>query len=247
MSMVEEDQKPLNYVVETVLKKRKTNEEWALKRKEKVDAKKQRREQFKPTIKRPEQFVKEYRDKELDLVRMKHRLKRRNVSTDDVKSNLLFVIRIHGSRDMHQKTKQMLNKLRLPHILSGVFLKATESNLKILLAVEPFVTFGYPNLKSVKELIYKKGRGRIEKEDVPLTNNDVIEQELGQHGMICLEDLVHEIANVGPHFNEANKFLMPFKLKCPERRLCMKKRPFKNGGDTGNREDKINELIFKLN
>ena len=42
-------------------------------------------------------------------------------------------------------------------------------------------------------------------------------------------------------------FLMPFKLKCPERRLQMKKKPFKDGGDSGNREDKINELIEKLN
>lgn len=72
-------------------------------------------------------------------------------------------------------------------------------------------------------------------------------QALGEYGIICLEDLVHEIASVGPHFREASNFLMPFKLKCPERRLQMKKKPFKDGGDSGNREDKINELIEKLN
>ena len=72
-------------------------------------------------------------------------------------------------------------------------------------------------------------------------------QALGDHGIICLEDLVHEIATIGPHFQDASKFLMPVKLKCPERRLQMKKKPYKDGGDSGDRGDKINELIEKLN
>ncbi|XP_078152688.1 large ribosomal subunit protein uL30z-like [Carex rostrata] len=245
--MAGEEPNELNYVVETVLKKRKEKEDWAIKRRERLDAKKKRKGEYKSTIKRPEQFIKEYRDKELDFFRMRNRVKLRKISVEDVKSELLFVIRIRGKREMHPKSKKILNKLRLPHILSGVFLKATESNLKMLLMVEPFVTFGYPNLKSVKELIYKKGCGKIEKEIVPLTNNEVVEQALGQYGMICVEDIVHEIANVGPHFREANFFLQPFKLKCPEQRLSVSKRPFKIGGDTGNREDNINELISKFN
>lgn len=56
--------KPLNYVHEAVLKKRKANEEWVLKKRERVDARKRRYiENKKFAIKRPEQFVKEYRDK----------------------------------------------------------------------------------------------------------------------------------------------------------------------------------------
>ncbi|KAJ1692311.1 hypothetical protein LUZ63_009009 [Rhynchospora breviuscula] len=245
--MAEEEQTQLNYVVETVLKKRKQKEDWAIKRRERRDAKRKRKEDFKSAIKRPEQFIKEYRDKELDFIRMRNRVKLRKVSVDALKSKLLFVIRLRGKRDMHPKTKKILNKLRLPHILSSVFLKASESNLKMLLMVEPYVTYGYPNLKSVKELIYRKGCGKVEKEIVPLTNNEVIEQALGQYGMICVEDMVHEIANLGPHFGEANHFLQPFKLKCPERRLSVSKRTFKDGGDTGDREEHINELISKLN
>ena len=38
--------------------------------------------------------------------------------------------------------------------------------------------FRYPNLKSVKELVYKKGSGRIDKQRVPLTDNNLIEQVL---------------------------------------------------------------------
>lgn len=36
----------------------------------------------------------------------------------------------------------------------------------------------YPNLKNVKELVYKKGYARIEKKAVPLTDNNIIEQVL---------------------------------------------------------------------
>lgn len=37
-------------------------------------------------------------------------------------------------------------------------------------------------------------------------------QNLGKHGIICVEDLIHEIFTVGPHFKEANNFLWPFQL-----------------------------------
>ncbi|XP_072973295.1 large ribosomal subunit protein uL30y-like [Typha angustifolia] len=246
--MEDEETKPLPYVRETVLKKRKTNEDWAVKRRERLGARKNRgKENSKFAIKRPEEFVKEYRDKELDLVRMKHRLKLRRLPADNIRSKLLFVIRIHGSKDMHPMTRKILNKLRLRQILTGVFVKANEATLKMLVSVEPFITYGYPNLKSVRELIFKKGCGKIDKERIPLTNNDVIEQALGKFGVICLEDIMHEIATVGSHFKEVASFLSPFKLKCPEGRLRMKKKPYKNGGDSGNREDQINELIDKLN
>uniref|UniRef100_A0A6V7QT66 Uncharacterized protein n=1 Tax=Ananas comosus var. bracteatus TaxID=296719 RepID=A0A6V7QT66_ANACO len=246
--MADEEPQPLTYVHETVLKKRKNNEEWAVKRRQRLGARKQqKREDLKLAIKRPEEFVKEYRDKELDLVRMKHRLKMHKLPSHDIKSKLLFVIRIHGSKDMHPKTRKILNKLRLRQILSGVFLKANEATSTMLLSVEPFITYGYPNLKSVKELIYKKGCGWANRENVPLTDNNAIEQALGKLGIICIEDVVREVATVGPHFKEVASFLLPFTLKCPERRLRMKKKPYKNGGDTGNREDLINDLINKLN
>jgi Ribosomal L30 N-terminal domain len=65
--MAEEEQNQLNYVVETVLKKRKAREDWSIKKKEILDAKKKRKDGYRSTIKRPEQFVKEYRDKVADV------------------------------------------------------------------------------------------------------------------------------------------------------------------------------------
>ena len=72
-------------------------------------------------------------------------------------------------------------------------------------------------------------------------------QALGKFGIICVEDLIHEITTVGPHFKEANNFLWPFKLKAPLRGLKKKRNHYVEGGDAGNRENYINELIRRMN
>lgn len=239
---------PLNYIPEVVLKKRKNNEEWAIKRKLQMQEREAKR-QISATrfIKKPEQFVREYRDKELDLVRMRSRAKRQRRIPLDVESQLLFIIRIGGKNDMHPKTRKFLYSLRLRKLFNGVFVKANEGIMEILQKVEPYVTYGYPNVKSVKDLIYKKGVIKLGKERVPLTDNNIIEKELGQYNIICIEDIVHEIANVGPHFKEVTRFLCPFTLNNPEKALHGKKKRFEDGGDSGNRGDQINELLNKMN
>ncbi|KAD7476881.1 hypothetical protein E3N88_00017 [Mikania micrantha] len=243
--MADEEPKPLDYVSEIVLKKRKNNEDWAIRRKEQLEqrVKKSKRDNF--VIKKPEQFVREYRDRESDFIKMKHRSKRPIKTSGEKK--LIFVIRIQGKNDMHPQTRKLLYSLRLRRIFTGVFVKENDRILDILQKVEPFVTYGYPNLKSVSELIYKKGLAKFDKQIFPLTDNNIIEQALGEHKIICIEDIVNEIANMGPHFKEVSHFLCPFSLNNPEKALQGKKRPFRDGGDSGNRWDQINELINKMN
>lgn len=72
-------------------------------------------------------------------------------------------------------------------------------------------------------------------------------QALGKYNIICIEDIVNEIAKVGPHFKEVMSCLWPFKLNKPEGALHGKKKLHKDGGDTGNRGVQINELIIKMN
>lgn len=62
-----------------------------------------------------------------------------------------------------------------------------------------------------------------------------------------MEDLIHEIMTVGPHFKEANNFLWPFKLSAPSGGLEKKRNHYVEGGDAGNREDHMNELIMRMN
>lgn len=72
-------------------------------------------------------------------------------------------------------------------------------------------------------------------------------QALGKYGILCLEDIVHEVANAGPHFREILNFLGSFSLNKPKEGLQGKRALFKDGGDTGNRENQINDLIDKMN
>ena len=72
-------------------------------------------------------------------------------------------------------------------------------------------------------------------------------QALGQYDILGTEDLIHEIVTVGPHFKEANNFLWPFKLSAPNGGLTKKRLHYVEGGDAGNREDKLNALIRRMN
>lgn len=86
------------------------------------------------------------------------------------------------------QTKRILKKLRLQELYTGVLLKANEPNMKLLQLLGPHITFGYPSLKTVKDLVYKRGFGRGNEEKLPLTNNDVIE-EVSNQGYVVIVNL----------------------------------------------------------
>ncbi|ESR66464.1 60S ribosomal protein L7-2 [Citrus sinensis] len=235
-------------VPESVLKKKKREEEWALAKKQELEAaKKKKAETRKLIYNRTKQYAKEYDEEQKELIRLKREAKLKGGFYVNPEAKLLFIIRIRGINAVDPKTKKILQLLRLRQIFNGVFLKVNKATLNMLHRVEPYVTYGYPNLKSVKELIYKRGYGKLNKQRIALTDNSIIEQALGQHGIICMEDLIHEILTVGPHFKEANNFLWPFKLKAPLGGLKKKRNHYVEGGDAGNREDYINELIRRMN
>ncbi|GAB1284813.1 60S ribosomal protein L7 [Apodemus speciosus] len=83
------------------------------------------------------------------------------------------------------------------------FVKLNKASVNMLRIVEPYIAWGYPNLKSVNELIYKRGYGKINKKRIALTDNSLIARSLGKFGIICMEDLIHEIYTVGKRFKEA--------------------------------------------
>jgi large subunit ribosomal protein L7e len=66
-----------------------------------------------------------------------------------------------------------------------------------------------PWFTQVRELIYKRGFACVNKQRLPLTDNSIIKENLGKYGITCMEDLVHEIATVGPNFKPCNQFLWP--------------------------------------
>merc|ERR1712198_485873 len=95
------------------------------------------------------------------------------------------------------------------------------------------------------EAVCKRGYGKLQGRRCALTN-EIIDQRLGKFGIICVEDLIHEIFAVGPHFKVANNFLWHFKLNNARGGWRKKANHFTEGGDFGNREELINRLLKKM-
>merc|ERR1712025_886201 len=234
-------------VPESVLKKRKTQEKLAADKAAAADAaRKANKDKRVAMYKSAADYAKEYRALAKQQVRMRRQAKAAGNHFVGAEAKLAFVVRIRGLNDMHPKTKKILQIMRLRQMNMGVFMKVSKAATEMLKRVEPYLSYGYPNLKSVRELIYKRGFGKINKQRLPLNDNSVIETALGKHGIVCMEDLVHEIYTVGPHFKEANNFLWPFKLRPAKGGQAKKRKGFCEGGQAGNREDKINALIQKM-
>ncbi|ORZ37863.1 ribosomal protein L30, ferredoxin-like fold domain-containing protein [Catenaria anguillulae PL171] len=236
-------------VPETLLKKRKAAEKNAAAALEATKARRAANKAKRVVIfKRAEQYVKEYRKAEREEIRLKRVARQANNFHVPAEPKLAFVIRIKGINKIAPKPRKVLQLLRLYQINNGVFLRLTKATLEMLKLVEPYVAYGTPNLKTVRELIYKRGYGKVHGQRIALSDNAVVEKSLGKAGLICVEDLIHEIYTVGPNFKKANNFLWPFKLSSPNG--AFNKRKFKHfieGGDFGNREEFINELVRKMN
>jgi large subunit ribosomal protein L7e len=197
--------------------------------------------------KRAAAYAKEYRAKERDEIRLRRMAKRDGNFYVPAEAKLAFVIRIRGINQVSPKVKKALQLLRLRQINNGVFVKLNKSTLNMLRLVEPFVAWGYPNLKTIRELVYKRGFAKINHQRIALSNNEVVEQVLGACNIVCVEDLIHEIFTVGENFKKANNFLWPFKLSCPTGGMRNKTNHFVEGGDHGNREAFINQMVRKMN
>ncbi|RWA08913.1 hypothetical protein EKO27_g6191 [Xylaria grammica] len=236
-------------VPETLLKKRKSQEKARAEKAAEIEQKKKANKEKRAVIfKRAEKYVNEYRDAEREKVRLNRIAKQEGNFHVPAEEKLIFVIRIKGINKIAPKPRKILQLLRLLQINNGVFVRVTKATAEMIKIVEPWVAYGYPNLKSVKELIYKRGYGKVNKQRIPLTDNAIIEENLGKYGIICMEDLVHEIITVGPNFKQASNFLWPFKLSNPNGGFRPRKfKHFIEGGDLGNREEKINALIRQMN
>ncbi|XP_038187239.1 60S ribosomal protein L7-like [Arvicola amphibius] len=213
----------------------------------KIALKPLRRAQRKLIYEKAKHYHKEYRQMYRTEIRMARMARKAGNFYVPAEPKLAFVIRIRGINGVSPKVRKVLQLLRLRQIFNGTFVKLNKASINMLRIVEPYIAWGYPNLKSVNELIYKRGYGKIHKKRIALTDNSLIARSLGKYGIICMEDLIHEIYIVGKRFKEANNFLWPFKLSSPRGGMKKKTTHFVEGGDAGNREDQINRLIRRMN
>lgn len=222
----------------------------AQEKKASLEAKRKDRKEVRTALKhRTLKYEKEYASTKNDLVALRRKAKADGDFFVEPEAKLLFVIRIVGIIKLSPKPRKVLQLLRLRQLHNGVFLKVNKPILNMLKCVQPYITYGYPSLKTVKELVYKRGFGKVNKQRIPLSHNDVISTSLGDHGLHGVEDLIHEIYTVGPHFKQASNFLWPFKLSAPRGGFTCKRHGFgeMRGGDWGPREELINDLISRMN
>ncbi|KAJ8105714.1 hypothetical protein OPT61_g10013 [Boeremia exigua] len=236
-------------VPESVLKKQKANQKATDSKAADLQKKREANKQKRETIfKRAEKYHQEYVKAERDIIDAKRQAKKDGSLFVPAEAKLAFVVRIKGINKIDPKKRKTLQLLRLLQINNGVFIRLTKATTEMLKIVEPFVAYGYPNLKTVRELVYKRGYAKVNKQRLPITDNEVIEQALGQYGIVCVEDLIHEIYTVGPNFKQASNFLWPFKLSSPTGGFRPRKfKHFIEGGDLGNREHFINNLVQQMN
>ena len=168
---------------------------------------------------------------------------------NSVGSKLVFVVRIRDPNGMPDKVKRILNTLRLKSVNEGVFLRYDASTRKQLHLIEPWVTYGVPSKAMISDLIHRRGHGKKDGKRIPLSDNIVIEKELGDKTdgeVICVEDIVEELQNVGAQFAHVAKFLWPFQLASVRSKFQKQKLNFKDGGDYGDRGEEMDDFIRQV-
>ncbi|XP_051031267.1 60S ribosomal protein L7-like [Phodopus roborovskii] len=110
-------------------------------------------------------YHKEYRQmyrKEIRMARMVRKAGKFYVPTEP---KLAFVISIRGING--GASPKVLQLLRLRQIFNGTFVKLSKASINMPRIVEPYIAWGYPNLKSVNELIYKHGMAKSIRRELP--------------------------------------------------------------------------------
>ncbi|KAK1342294.1 hypothetical protein QTO34_015050 [Cnephaeus nilssonii] len=78
---------------------------------------------------------------------------------------LAFVVRIRGISGVSPEVRKVPQLLRLRQIFSGAFVRLNKAPRTAM--VEPYLAWGYPKLRSVKELIYKLVMAKSTKKELP--------------------------------------------------------------------------------
>mgnify|MGYP002384189004 CR=1 FL=1 len=159
---------------------------------------------------------------------------------------VLVAVRVPSRYGLSPKVQVILNKLglRTENMLS--FIPLTPLNTAMMQIVDQHITWGVPTHRMLSDLITKRGFAKVNGGRVALSNNTMIEAALGQFGVICLEDIVHEIFTAGPNMARVVSYLWPFRLNSPPGGWKEVRTSYAKGGALGDRKGDINKLIRSM-
>jgi large subunit ribosomal protein L7e len=248
--LVNEVAAPQGVVVPESLKKKLTRNSALLKAKTEAiaEAKKANKVRRSEIKKRASKYELLYKAAERQTIQLRRQAKATGNFYVEPEARMMMIIRIKGINKLAPKPRKILKLLRLDQLHKAVFVKLNKPILNMLKYIQPYVISGYPSLKTVKQLVMKRGYAKINRERLPIQDNQIISDNLGQYGIHGMDDLIHEIYTVGPNFKQATNFLWAFKLSAPNGGFVRKKHGFHEpkGGDWGNREELINELVRRM-
>ncbi|OHT00170.1 60S ribosomal protein L7-3 [Tritrichomonas foetus] len=195
---------------------------------------------------RSKQYAAELVQKEKELIENRSQAAAQGGFFVPAEAKVAFVLRIRGINGMAPQSRKILQLLRLRQKHNAVFVRLNKATIEMLKRVEPYIAYGYPSPAAVRNLIQKRGYANLNGQRIPLTTNEVVQAALGQLGIESVEDLAHEIYTCGPNFSAASHFLWPFKMNTPTGGFRRIRRHYVEGGDYGNREHLIDDLINRM-
>jgi large subunit ribosomal protein L7e len=112
------------------------------------------------------------------------------------------------------KALRLLRELHMEKKHNAVFevLNSKEKRQRVAL-LSKFVKIQTPSRQQIHNLLFTRGFARVRGERHPLSDNVTIEKALGDRNIVCLEDMVHELATAGPNAEAVTAFLWPFRLE----------------------------------
>lgn len=237
-------------IEQTVLKRRDRNAEYLARRAKKVkEILKAKRTRADIGLKTAESIV----AKSLANRKCKHRTLR--FDRNQIKkpkpsdeSKVLIVVR-NGWKNECKKVQQTLKSLRLKHHNQVMFLPNTPKICEKLGLVTPYCYWGYPTKELITMLVQKQAAifadrtDAMQRTEIKISDNALVEEHFGNFGMLCIDDIVHCIYNMTEHFKDVMWKLRAFKAYDHRTANTMLKH---KGERRGNKEFKINKMIFDL-
>ncbi|KAL3937873.1 MAG: hypothetical protein SGBAC_007106 [Bacillariaceae sp.] len=211
-------------------------------------AEKKAAEDAKKFVANSEKYDAEYAKEQQEAIDNRRKAKKEGGFYVPAEPKVALVIRIRGTIGVSPKAKKVMQLFRLRQLHNATFVRLNEATIRMLRLIEPYVTYGYPSRETIQKLIWKRGFGKINKQRIPMGDNKVIGEGLGDVGIECAADLINEIYTVGPNFKKVNNFLWPFKLSNPSGGFSSKTKllHFMEGGEAGARGEEINKLVKKM-
>jgi len=200
----------------------------------------------KKAFERARDHTRAYRAAAAKVVTQKRQAKSNGNFFLEEKPKVAVIVRIRGIAKVAPKQRKVLQLLRLRQIFNAVFVKINKPMQNMLRLVEPYIAYGYPSLKTVRGLLYKRGFLKINSERVKISENKQIKSKYNNDSVVCVEDMVNQIYTAGKHFTKVTNGLWPFKLSPPKGGMRQKRRHFIEGGDFGNRETLINRFLHRM-